>query len=371
MTMPIKMKLIQDLATSGARAVECFVHDSTRYLVIPQLATDVPGQPALMTVGNSDTDALIYKWTDEQFVLSQTLPTPGGEDAEFFTIGKRAFLAMASLRSGSGPYDLNAQSVVYEFVDGRLESFQSFPTFAAKQWKHFQIGQRHFLAMAQGVTLPGPAPVHSPTSIIFEWDGRQFKEFQQVKSGWGYNWHFFECAGQYFLAYADHAEGSQILRWTGSSFTPFQLLEGKSGRAFCFFEHTGTSWLAFACLHDDTVLYQWNGTEFVNHQVISGPGGREVRWIPDAKQLVLINFLHGTREQPLPSLMSFFYRFENEKLVIDQEFATLGATDATFFVEDDQSYLVVAHSLSADVRFRTDSKVYQLSGDAFPSLLKK
>lgn len=92
-----------------------------------------------------------------------------------------------------------------------------------------------------------------------------------------------------------------------------------------------------------------------------------MRWLPDAQRLVLINFLHGSREAPLPSLQSYLYRFDDDKLVIDQEFPTLGGTDATFFKEDNQSYLVVAHSLSADVRFRTESKVYHLNGSVFTS----
>jgi hypothetical protein len=359
------MELIQNLDTTGARAVECFVHQGARYLVIPQLAQDVAGQPALMTVGDSDIDALVYKWVDGQFRLVQTLPVPGGEDAEFFQIGQRAFLATASLRTGSGPYDLNSHSIVFEFKNGKFEAFQSFPTFAAKQWKHFHIGERHFIALAQGATIEGAEAKHSPVSTIYEWDGVKFEEFQRIKSAWGYNWTYFELEGQQFLAYADHIEGSQILRWSGVEFESFQSLEEKTGRAFCFFETQGQAWFAFACLHDDTVLYRWNGNKFIKHQVISAPGGREMRWMPDAQRLVLINFLHGSREAPLPSLQSYLYRFDDGKLVIDQEFPTLGGTDATFFKEGSQTFLVVAHCLSAEVRFRTESKVYHMSGIAF------
>jgi hypothetical protein len=363
LTESAKMKLTQNLDTTGARAVECFVHQATRYLVIPQLAQDVPGQPALMTVGDSDVDTLVYKWVDGRFVFLSALAVPGGEDAEFFQIKERAFLATASLRTGSGPYDLNAHSTIFQLIDGKFEPFQSIPTFAAKQWKHFQIGERHFIALAQGAKIDGALTRHSPFSTIYEWDGTQFDEFQRIQSTWGYNWAYFELAGQRYLAYADHIEGSSVFRWNGAAFEPFQSLKEKTGRAFCFFEAQGNAWLAFACLHDDSVLYRWNGDQFVSDQVISGPGGRELRWMPETQRLVLINFLHGSREAPLPSLQSYLYRFEDGKLVVDVEFATLGGTDATFFREGEQTYLIVAHSLSADVRFRTESKVYQLSGN--------
>lgn len=358
------MKLIQSLDTSGARAAETFVHEGVRYLVIPQLAADVPGQAALMTLGNSDIEALVYRWEAGAFQPFQALPVPGGEDAEFFRIGKRAFLAMASLRTGSGPYDLNAHSTIFELVGGEFVPFQHIATFAAKQWKHFRIGEREFLALAQGAVIEGREPRHSPASAIFEWNGNCFEEFQRIKSAWGYNWLFFELAGEKFLAYADHIEGSRILRWNGGEFEPFQALEEKTGRAFCFFESEGQAWFVFACLHDDTVAYAWDGSRFAKRQTISGPGGRELRWLDQEQRLLLINFLHGSREQPQPSLQSAFYRLEKGQWVIDEEFPTLGGTDATVFREDDAAYLVVTHSLSAQVRFRTESKVYRLDACA-------
>ncbi|MDB5859388.1 MAG: hypothetical protein JWQ76_3077 [Ramlibacter sp.] len=355
-----QLKLIQSLDTTGARAAESFVHDGQRYLVVPQLAADVEGQPALMTMGNSDIAAPVYKWRDDRFWPWRTLPVAGGEDAEFFRIGDRAFMATASLRTGANPYDLNSHSTIFELERGEFVPFQSIPTFAAKQWKHFSIAGREFLALAQGVTLQGNEPRHSPVSAIFEWTGTRFEEFQRVRSAWGYNWLFFELAGESFLAYADHVESSRILRWTGKEFEEFQQLDGKSGRAFCFFEHGGADWLVFACLHDETTLYAWNGERFARRQAVSGPGGRELRWLPAHERLVLVNFVHGTREQPVPSLQSALYRFEGGRLVIDEEFATLGGTDATAFEEGGETFLVVSHALGADIRFRTESKVYRV-----------
>ena len=354
------MQLIQSLDTTGARAVETFIHDGLRYLVVPQLAEDVVGQPPLMTVGNSNIETLVYRWDGGAFALEHRLPVPGGEDAEFFHIGERAFLATASLRTGAGPYDLNCDSTIFEFRAGEFVAFQHVPTFAAKQWKYFRIGERHFLAMAQGAVMEGHQSRHSPHSTIYEWNGSSFEEFQRVTSAWGYNWCFFELGGERYLAYADHMAGSRILRWNGGEFEPFQELAGKTGRAFCFFEHEGNAYLAFACLHDDTLLYAWDGSQFAKHQVVSGPGGRELRWLSGQQRLVLVNFLHGSRESPQPSLLSALYRFEGSELVIDEEFPTLGGTDATAFTQDNTTYVVVAHSLSAEVRFRTPSKMYRL-----------
>ncbi len=354
--------LAQSLETSGARAVEAFVHDGEQYLAVAQLAKDVSGRPAQMNGGDSNVDAIVYRWNGGRFVEHQRLPVPGGEDVEFFRIGDRAFLATASLRTGSGPYELNAQSVLFELEDGHFVPYQAFSTFAAKQWKHFRIGDRHFLALAQGVIIEGQVARHPSQSCIFEWNGAQFAPFQDVPSAWGYNWAYFEVGGQSLLAYADHAERSRLFRWNGRKFEALRDFEGASGRAFCFFRAGGESWLVFANLLEDTVLYRWVGGEFGRERSLSGPGGRELKWfeLAGSGYLVQINFLHGTRESPQTALQSFVMRHENGQLSVVESFPTLGGTDAAVFQVDGCSYLAVANSLTEAVRFRADTNVYRI-----------
>lgn len=357
------MHCIQEIETSGARAMETFEHAGTRYLVVPQLARDAAGQPALMTLGASDADTLVYRWENGQFTPHASLPVPGGEDAEFFRIGGRAFVATASLRTGCDPYELNTESIIFEIMDGgRFVPFQKIPGFAAKQWTHFTIDGRHFLALAQNVAMPGEKAKQAADSCIYEWDGERFMLFQTVESAWGYNWAFFEVEGVRLLAYADHAAPSRLLRWNGKAFEPFQELDGKTGRAFCFFETEGQAWLAFANLHHDTVLYRWDGKRFVLHQTLSGPGGRELTWVMTAKggRLVQINFLHGTREAPIPELDSVIYRMQDQRMVVDETFPTSGGTDAMAFEAGGAQYLAVSNSLSGAVRFATPSRIYLL-----------
>ena len=56
------LREVQRLATSGARAVEVFEADGLM-LAVPQLALDVPGTPAHMNGGSSDTDLLLWRWS--------------------------------------------------------------------------------------------------------------------------------------------------------------------------------------------------------------------------------------------------------------------------------------------------------------------
>ncbi len=355
------LKPVQSLTTSGARAVLPFTHEGVLYLAVPQLAEDIPGQAAQMTAGNSDVDTLVYKWTNGSFVEHGRIPLSGGEDAEFFRIGDRDFLAIASLRSGRGPYDFNSSSVVYQWSDRGLIPFQSFQTFAAKQWRYFRISDRHFLALAQGVVLAGLAATHSADSCIYEWNGMRFVEFQTISSRWGYNWIFFSFRGGQFLGFADHLDKSALYKWWGAAFELFQEIPGGGGRAFSFFEVDGDAYLAFANLLNASTLYRWDGRQFSPHQTLAGRGARELVSFEgkNGQYLLRVNFITGTQTDPQTALQSQVYQWHDSRLALVEEFPTYGGTDAAFFRIGNELLIAVSNSLSKDVRFRVDSMIYQ------------
>jgi hypothetical protein len=352
---------VQELDTSGARAVAPFELDGTHYLAIPQLAQDIDGQTAHMNGGDSDVALIVYQHRPSGFVEYQRLQVSGGEDAEFFRIGDRAFLATASIRSGRGPYSFNVDSTIFEWREGRFERFQTIPTFAAKQWRNFKIGERIFLALAQGITLDNVTATNPSSSMIFEWDGNAFRHFQSIPSAWGYNWRHFSVSGGHFLAYADHMLPSTILRWNGTAFEPFQTLEGKGGRALLFFQDKSEAYLAFARITGDTLLYRWNGTAFAEHQTLSGPGGREFAYLEHKgeRYVIQVNFITGTPASPNTALASVIYRVEAGRLNVVATFPTAGGTDAAAFSIGGQPFVAVAESLTKDVRFRTPSRIYR------------
>jgi len=356
---------VQALDTSGARAVAPFELDGKIYLAIPQLAQEIDGQRAHMNGGDCDVSLIVYRHQPGGFVEYQRLPVSGGEDAEFFRIGNRAFLATASIRSGRGPYSFNVDSTIFEWRGGRFERFQTIPTFAAKQWRHFKIGERTFLALAQGISLDNVTATNPSSSMIFEWDGSAFRHFQSIPSAWGYNWRHFSISGGHFLAYADHMLPSTIFRWTGAVFEPFQTLEGKGGRAFLFFEDESEAYLAFAKILGDTLVYRWNGTAFVEHQILSGPGGREFAHLEHKgeRYVIQVNFITGTPASPNTALQSVIYRVEAGRLNTVGTFPTSGGTDAAVFSIANQSFVAVAESLTKDVRFRTPSRIYRFGSE--------
>ena len=350
---------IARIPTSGARAVERFELDGDSYLAIPQLAYDVAGEPANMNGGDSVTDLLLMKRSATGYVEADRLPVPGGEDAEFFRIGDRSFLATASIRTGTGPYDFAVESAIFEWIDGRFQSFQAVPTYAAKQWRYFAIGARHFLAVAQGLTIPGHEANNLP-SRIYEWDGERFELFQDLTLGWGYNWHFFEIGDRVFLAHADHTRPSTVFEWTGTQFVPFQELAAECGRSFASFSRDGGDFLLIAIIQGESTLFRFDGSRFVEQQRLRRPAAREFAVIESGADLfiVRVNFIEGTPASPRTALTSQVYEWDSDHLTELEEFATEGACDVTTWLDGDR-VVAVSNSLTADVRFANAVVLYR------------
>lgn len=356
------LSIHQRLETSGARTALPFRRGNDIWLGVAQLAEDIEGTPPHMNGGNNDVDALLFRWNDGRFELQARIPAHGGEDIEVFQIGHAVFLALANLRSGSGPYEPNVASVIYRWRAGGWEVFQTIDTFAAKQWRHFTFDGRHFLALAQGLTLPHLTAVNPAQSCILEWDGAHFVPFQVLDGMWGYNFTHFTVDGAHYLAYADHTSESLVYRWDGRAFVRFQSLSDKGGRAFSHFRWDGTDYLAFARIDGESMLYRWNGGEFVPYQTLGGPAGREFCVFESGGDLYLVRicFIEGTPADPKSDLQSELYRWKGDRFVLAETFPTFGGTDAHVFEENGSKYLVVSNSLTADIRFRTDTIVYRL-----------
>jgi hypothetical protein len=356
---------LQHIPTSGARAVEPIAVDGMELLAIPQLAYDVAGQEPSMHGGDSTTELLLLRRDEGRFTPWSTLPAPGGEDAEFFVIGDRAFLAVASLRSGSGPYRFTTESQILRWEQGRFAPFQSITTFAAKQWKHWRIGDRHFLGLAQGVRPPGTAG-HNRESVVFEWNGSSFVEHQRIPSQWAYNWHPFTVDDMFFVAHAEHLDASVLYRWDGERLVPHQVLAARGGRAFASFDRDGASYLIVASLLDEPQLLRWDGDRFDVVQTLGGLGARELAVVDHGDQLIVIriNFILGTPADPQPELDSQVYVWESGALEVAARFATCGGTDVAVIDAGDELQFLVSNSLSPQLRFASDTVLYSLSGAA-------
>ncbi|HEY2701988.1 MAG TPA: hypothetical protein VGJ45_41500 [Pseudonocardiaceae bacterium] len=354
------------IPTSGARAVAPFDIGGLSLLAVPQLARDIPGEPAHMNGGDPDTDLLILRRNETGYHSFQTVPAPAGEDAEFFRVGDRAFLATASIRAGQAPHDFATESTIYEWTGRNFEPFQRIPTFAAKQWRYFTVAGHHFLALAQGIAVPATED-RNRASRIFRWSGESFEPFQEVPSRWAYNWHAFSFGGNDFLALADHVDPSRLYRWDGSAFVPDQILAEQYGRAFATFHADSEDYLLVGCITGASRLLRRNGCRFAGAQVLDGQGAREFAVLSTGSDIyvVRVNFILGTPAAPITALTSQLYQWQHGKLVTVQEFPTFGGTDVAVTSDEHGPLVIVSNGLSADVRFATDTVVYRFAAQPF------
>jgi len=389
--MPVTLTEVQRIPTSGARAVEPVRAGGRDLLAIPQLATDIPGGAPGMNGGDSGTDLLLFRRAGGRFEPWSTLPAPGGEDAEFFTIGDRAFLAVASIRTGAGPYEFATTSTIFEWQGDRFAPFQRVPTFAAKQWRHWEVDGRDFLGLAQGVVFPpghaapaGQGDDGNRDSVVYEWTGESFIEFQRIPSRWAYNWHAFRAGGEFFVAHAEHAGPSVLYRWDGARLRQHQVLAAQSGRAFATFTDADgdgdQTYLVVACIAAPTRLLRltdgrFTDSRFTEVQVLDGLGARELAVARCAGRtlLVRVNFILGTPADPRPELDSQVYEWDGGTLRQVATFPTCGGTDVTVLGIDEADEadendgpveLIVTNSLTPGLRFAAETVRYELSAGA-------
>lgn len=354
----------QFLQTSGARDIKPFTLNGKKYIAVAQLASDVKGLPPNMNGGNADVPVVIYQWQNGQYSEYQRIPSHGNEGAEFFTIGKRSFLAVASIESGpKPPFNLHTYSMIYEWDGKRFYPFQQFYSYAAKNWKYFSIGDRHFIALAMGVVPPGSDAPADTDSILYEWNGKQFEKFQTFSSKWAYSFSYFSIGGVHYLGLTDHLQSSWLYQWKSGKFVPFQEFSQRGGRAFTYFQINGKHFLAYANINHPSEIYLWNGSRFELAQTMSELGGRNFTFFEsgDARYLFQTRFITGTRTNPETELSSHLYVWNDHEFKLIQNIVTYGGVNSAVFSVGENQFLGVANSLAKDLRFRVDSVIYKIN----------
>ena len=315
---------LQRIPTSGARAVESFRVDGRDLLAIPQLALDVPGTPAGMNVGDSNTEMLILERRDGAFSSFATLPAPGGEDAEFFTIGDRHFLAVACIRTGSGPYEYRTESFIYEWQRRPVRAVPD-GLDVRRQAVEALVDRRPPLPRPRPGARAAAVRGHNRNSVIFEWDGERVRRVPDHPVAVG-------------LQLAPVRDRRPVLRrprrprrptasstrGTAPATSPHQSLLPSSGRAFAHFTRRRP-------LPGGGRPRRASGRAALGRRAASSPtreleglGARELRVVEKDGRLFLIrvNFILGTPAEPetvadLPGLRVARRRVRHRRRVPD------------------------------------------------------
>ncbi|XP_021030211.1 thrombospondin-type laminin G domain and EAR repeat-containing protein [Mus caroli] len=214
-----------------------------------------------------------------------------------------------------------ARSAIYKWTDGKFVSYQNIATHQAQSWRHFTIGKKIFLAVANF----GPNERGQEFSVIYKWSPRKLKFtlYQRIATHSARDWEAFEVDGEHFLVVANHREGdnhnidSMVYRWNPSS----QLFEANQSIA-------------------TSGAYDW---EFFT----VGP----------YSFLVVANTFNGTSTQ----VHSHLYIWLVGAFQLFQSFLTFGAADWEVFHIGERIFLAVANSHSYDVQMQAQNDTYILS----------
>ncbi|XP_004467885.2 thrombospondin-type laminin G domain and EAR repeat-containing protein [Dasypus novemcinctus] len=165
----------------------------------------IPEVGLFVATANRKATSAVYKWTDGRFVLYQSIPTNQAQSWRHFTIGKKIFLAVANFGANRKGQEF---SVIYKWSRRKLKfaPYQRIATHSARDWEAFQVDGEHFLAVANH----REGDNHNIGSVIYKWDPRSrlFAANQTIATAGAYDWEFFTAGPFAFLAVANAFNGT-------------------------------------------------------------------------------------------------------------------------------------------------------------------
>ncbi|CAH2306094.1 Hypothetical predicted protein [Pelobates cultripes] len=288
------------------------------------------GHFAVMANRNNQPGSVLYKWSDGKFKVHQYFITYQAQAWKHFTIGKRIFLALANFEKNDDGEEL---SIIYKWnpKKGKFLQYQKIRTYSARDWEAFQIDGDTFLAVANH----REGNNHNINSVIYKWNSTTglFEINQTIPTSGAYDWEFFSIGPYSFLVVANTFNGtstniqSHIYIFLGDTFRPFQSIMTFGASDWEFFRIQDRFFLVVANSHNYNI----------------GAGTQEL------KNSYVIN----STIYELNITGQVFVKF--------QDILTYSAVDWEFFTVGEDYFLVVANSFDGS-SFAVNSVIYRWQG---------
>lgn len=202
----------QSIATTAARDIEHFVmFDDQHFLVVANH----------MNYTSPRVDTVVYKWDSGKFVFFEAIATTAANAVKHFVIADdQHYLVIANFREGDS-YAIN--STVYWWDGQAFAVYQDIPTIGAKNWEPFTIDGEHYLALANLYDFGS----YFQDSLVLKWSGPpdfNFVIFQRVPTVGAILWRHFQMGQQHYLGVANfyngtsHNQTSFVYRWNSRCF---------------------------------------------------------------------------------------------------------------------------------------------------------
>ncbi|GAA6231761.1 thrombospondin-type laminin G domain and EAR repeat-containing protein isoform X1 [Lates japonicus] len=287
----------------------------------------IPSEGLFMAAANRDSlsGSGLYKWRNGSFQLYQNMSTQEARAWKHFTIGDKIFLVVANSREAEPEL-----SVIYRWNRQRRRFLrhQTLETHGALDWEAFQIHNHSFLVVANHRRARDSN--HNINSVIYRWNPntKLFEVNQTLSTSGAYDWEFFTVGPYHFLVVANTFDGqttaisSTIYVWLDGCFQTFQNIPTVGATDWEMFQIDGRFFLAVA-----------------NSQKVSDR---------DASPYSINSTVYE-----LSMLTQTFIRF--------QDILTHSAVDWEFFTIGDEKFLVVANSYDGS-SYSLNSVVYRWQG---------
>ena len=302
------------------------------------------------TVNYQKPNSTIYKMDEStgRFKLYQTLQNNGSFDIEYFTIGKKHFLAVDSLDSFYRGTNDSLNCLIYQWNGKQFVVIQKIPRNrkTLSFFTFFTLNGDKYLAVSDAGI---PWNLKEPQRLIFiyKWTGSQFSKFQEVATEDAVGCDTFEINYETFIAFANANDSQQsaVFKWSGERFVKVQSLQTYGAHDVKSFQINGHTFLAFSPRigKDDSFIFKWNGNKFNLFQSIPTRGA----WALHPFVISGQTFLGVVKGFPLePGTVvtkSVVYQAVGSRFVNYQEIPTYAATDMTSFEYKGDTYLAVAN----------------------------
>lgn len=193
--------------------------------------------------------SIVYKWRKKKFVFYQRLNTDAAQCWKFFAIDNNFFLAVANYGKDSR---VQGNSTIFKWHKRRkrFKEFQIIPTWTARDFEHFVMNDKHYLAVANHAK--GSSQMVDSGIYIWSTKLRRFKLFQNIMTTGAYDWTYFSVNGYHFLAAAQAFDGfstltdSRIYVLQDKQFVLFQTMETNGATDLEYFQIGDSVFLAVA-----------------------------------------------------------------------------------------------------------------------------
>jgi len=308
-----RFKPIQYIRTNKARQWKYFNVESEHFLAVAN-----EGLPS----GNPEALSKIYRWHRKlkKFVIHQFIQTVSARSIETFTIGGRLFLVIANYASQRS-YRTLSWVYMWSPESEAFIKYQHLDTTGAFDVEYFQIGDEHFLAIANsynGVTT-------RVDSIIYHWRQLNFIPLQYIETIGAVDWEYFTISGYHYLAVANmwsysapnqntYEVNSVIYQYDPElrHFVILQELPTYGARDVEFFTVGQDAFIIIASSTEENrqlenIIYRWQGLEhFVPvHNISTQPSSDWEDFTTDEGEKYLVSANAKTKHNKLLRLVTY------------------------------------------------------------------